>query len=472
MKKFVARENELDDLEEMYESSNFEMAVIYGRRRVGKTALIKEFIKDKPAIYFQGIEATKELNLGYLSDSIMDFENPNRINKNFIFPDFKTAFSQIQDIANQQKKKLVFVLDEFPYLAESAPEVSSLLQYAIDHIYKNFDNIMLILCGSSMSFMVHQVLGDKSPLYGRKTGQLKIRPFDIFDMKKALPDVNDEDLLAYYGITGGVPQYMNFIRPDDSVSENIKRLFLKQTAPLQDEVNVLLQEELRKPATYYSILVAIANGKNKANDIYQTIGLNSASQLSPYLNRLMELEILERRAPILETNKKKSIYAIKDSMFKFWFKFISGEQDQIALGQIDAVLANIMSELPRFLGSIFEQASIDWIWKNHDLPLIPREVKSWWGYNPILKRQDEIDVVAINYNNQEAIIGECKWRNSRKLNSEMLTTLQKRAMLFSEINKIKKNYLYFFVKNCNSDFVEKAKNKNIKVVIFHHFFDE
>lgn len=472
MKKFVARENELDDLEEMYESSNFEMAVIYGRRRVGKTALIKEFIKDKPAIYFQGIEATKELNLGYLSDSIMDFENPNRINKNFIFPDFKTAFSQIQDIANQQKKKLVFVLDEFPYLAESAPEVSSLLQYAIDHIYKNFDNIMLILCGSSMSFMVHQVLGDKSPLYGRKTGQLKIRPFDIFDMKKALPDVNDEDLLAYYGITGGVPQYMNFIRPDDSVSENIKRLFLKQTAPLQDEVNVLLQEELRKPATYYSILVAIANGKNKANDIYQTIGLNSASQLSPYLNRLMELEILERRAPILETNKKKSIYAIKDSMFKFWFKFISGEQDQIALGQIDAVLANIMSELPRFLGSIFEQASIDWIWKNHDLPLIPREVKSWWGYNPILKRQDEIDVVAINYNNQEAIIGECKWRNSRKLNSEMLTNLQKRAMLFSEINKIKKNYLYFFVKNCNSDFVEKAKNKNIKVVIFHHFFDE
>lgn len=470
MEKFVARNNELQSLEDMYQSDRFEMLVIYGRRRVGKTSLIKQFIKNKPAIYFQGIEATKELNLGYLSNAIMDFENPNRINRKFNFADFRDAFEHVQDIANQQNEKLVFVLDEFPYLADSAPEVSSLLQFAIDHIYKNFNNIMLVLCGSSMSFMMHQVLGNKSPLYGRKTGQLKLRPFDIFDMKQSLPKVSNDDLLAYYGITGGVPQYINFINQDLTVADNIKNLFLKQTAPLQDEVNVLLQEELRKPATYYSILVAIAQGKTKTNDIYQMIGLKSATQISPYLSRLVELEIIERKEPILNQNKKKAVYVIKDSMFKFWFKFISGVQDQIALGRVDAVLARIMDELPRFLGPVFEQACADWLWKQEQLPIIPRQISSWWGFNPILKRQEEVDLVVVNLDNSQAIVGECKWRGSGKLTSEMLTTLQKRATLFSELNNLEQTFLYFFAKNADQDFVEKAKQSNIVVINYQNFF--
>lgn len=470
MKEFVARENELSDLEDMYTSPNFEMLVIYGRRRVGKTALIKKFIENKPAIYFQGIEATKELNLRYLSNAIMDFVNPHRINKTAVFSDFEAAFSQIEDIANNGKEKLIFVLDEYPYLAESAPVVSSLLQYAIDHIYKQFANVMLILCGSSMSFMQHQVLGNKSPLYGRKTGQLKLEPFDIFDTKKALPNVSNDELLAYYGITGGVPQYLNFIREDKTVSENIERLFLKQTSPLQNEVNVLLQEELRKPATYYSILSAIAHGKSKTNEIYQDIGLNSSSQLSPYLNRLMELEMVERKSPILDENSKKSIYVIKDNMFKFWFKFISPAQDQIALGQTQAVLTNIMNELPRFLGPVFEQATRDWVWKTKNLPIIPREVRSWWGYNPILKRQDEIDIVAVNYNNSSALIGECKWRNPEKLTHEMITTLSKRAILFSTINKVKEYHLYFFAKQASPEFINYAKDHNTQVIEYSDFF--
>ncbi|GAA3635484.1 ATP-binding protein [Lactobacillus hamsteri] len=471
MKKFVARETELTNLNEMYQSPNFEMAVVYGRRRVGKTSLIKEFIKNKPSIYIQGIEATKELNLQYLSDAIMDFENPGRINTHFSFNDFRDAFTEVENIANNQKEKLVFVLDEFPYFAESAPEVSSILQYTIDHIYKEYNNVMLILCGSSMSFMEHQVLGIKSPLYGRRTGQFKIRPFNIFDTKKMLPDIDNEDLLAYYGITGGVPQYLTFIDQRITVSENINKLFLKQNAPLQNETNILLQEELRKPATYYSILVAIANGKTKVNKIYQAIGLKSSSQLSPYLNKLMELEIIERKSPILDTNSKNGIYAIKDNMFKFWFKFISGEQDQIALGRTNGVLEAIMKELPRFLGPIFEQASMDWLWKQSELPFEPRSIKSWWGYNPVLKRQDEIDIVAVNFDNSEAIVGECKWRNSDKLSREMLTTLRNRAELFGEKNTIKNKYLYFFVKKDNNDFKERAKKQNVRVISYGDFFD-
>lgn len=470
MEKFVARERELKNLEEMYDSSKFEMAVIYGRRRVGKTALIKEFIKDKPAIYIQGIEATKELNLQYLSDAIMDFANPIQIPTSFSFRDFKDAFAAVENIANQQNKKIIFVMDEFPYFAESAPEISSLLQYAIDHIYKEYNNIMLILCGSSMSFMEHQVLGYKSPLYGRRTGQFKIRPFNIFDTKKMLPQVNDEDLLAYYGITGGVPQYLSFIDQKLSVAENIQKLFLKQNAPLQNETNILLQEELRKPATYYSILVAIANGDSKANKIYQAIGLKSSSQLSPYLSKLMELEIIERKAPILEKNKKRSIYVIKDEMFKFWFKFISGEQDQIALGRTKAVLEAIMHELPRFLGPIFEQASIEWMWKEENLAFDPREIKNWWGYNPLLKRQEEVDLVAVNFDNSEAMIGECKWKSAKKLTSEMLTTLQRRADLVAQDVKVNVVGLYFFAKEADADFLNAASKRGIKVIEYSSFF--
>lgn len=468
-KQFIGREAELDSLSRMYQSPDFEMAVMYGRRRVGKTSLIQEFIKDKPAIYVQGVEATKDINLHYLTNAILDFENPDRLDRTFSYTDFRDAFDKVQDLANAQSEKLIFVMDEFPYFAESAQEVSSVLQYAIDHIFKKNDNIMLILCGSSMSFMQHQVLGHKSPLYGRKTGQFKILPFDIFNTKKMLPKVSNEDLLAYYGITGGVPQYLAFIDQDKSVKENINDLFLHPNAVLQDEPNVLLQEELRKPATYYSILAAIAHGKSKPNEIGQEIGI-PANNLGPYLARLKELEIIDRKGPILDHNNRKMVYLIKDQMFRFWFTYIASAQDKIAMLRTKATLEKIMHDLNRFLGSVFEKATIDWMWKEESLPLEPEEIANWWGNNPLTKRQEEIDIVAINFDNTEAIIGECKWRDSSKLSNKMLATLQSRALLFQSIDKLQKTYLYFFVKDCNDDFLEEAAEQGIKVVKFDDYF--
>ena len=469
MNKFIGREIELKNLKRMYNSSNFEMAVVYGRRRVGKTSLIKQFIVDKPAIYVQGVEATAETNLRFLSNAILNFEQPNRINKGRTFQDLEEAFEEIQDIANRQQEKLIFVMDEYPYFAQAASEISSILQYVIDHIYKENNNIMLILCGSSMSFMEHQVLGYQSPLYSRKTGQFKIRPFDIFDTKKMLPKVNDEDLMAYYGITDGIPQYLSFVDQNLSVPENIQRMFLMQNAPLQDEPNILLQEELRKPATYFSILNALAHGKNKNSQISQAIGLTGTNSISSYLNNLIELEIIERKQPILEHNSRKSIYAFKDNLFKFWFKFIAEAQDQIALAKTDGILATIMDELPRFLGPVFEKASKDWLWQQDNLPFYPKKISGWWGNNPVRHRQEEIDVVAINFNETEAIVGECKWRNADKLNHEMIDTLMMRATL---LPKIKKTYLYFFTKEYSDNFIKYAREHNVKVVEYQDFFRE
>lgn len=467
---FIAREAELASLADMYQSPRFEMAVIYGRRRVGKTSLIKEFIKDRPAIYVQGIEATKELNLNYLTNAVLDFENPDRLDRSFSYSDFRDIFSKVQDLANKQEGKLIFVLDEFPYFAQSAPEISSVLQFAIDHVFKEYDNIMLILCGSSMFFMQHQVLGHQSPLYGRKTGQFKIRPFDIFDTKKMLPLVKNEDLLAYYGITGGIPQYLSFIDQDKSIEENINRLFLRNNAILQDEPNVLLQEELRKPATYYSILVALAQGKTKPNEIYQAIGLSSASSLSPYLSRLQELEMVERKLPILEKNTKNATYHISDTMFQFWFQYISGQQDKISLNRTSGLLARIMADLPNFLGPVFEKACKEWTWRQADLPFDPQEISSWWGYNPALRRQDEVDLVAVSYDKKEAIIGECKWRKAEKLSPQMLDTLRGRAALLSSKFGITKIHLYFFAKESSLSFKELAESQKVRLIIFDDFW--
>lgn len=468
MNEFIGRETELKNLNHMYHSDKFEMVVIYGRRRVGKTSIIKQFIKDKPAIYVQGVEATGETNLRFLSNAILDFEEPERNNRLKSFYDFKEAFEEVQDIADKQDKKMIFVMDEYPYFAESASEISSVLQYEIDHLYKERNNIMLILCGSSMSFMEHQVLGYKSPLYGRKTGQFKIRPFDILNTRKMLPKVSNEDLLAYYGFTDGIPQYLSFVDQNLSVEENIQEMFLNQNAPLQDEPNVLLQEELRKPATYFSILNALAHGKNKSSQISQAIGMTNGSSISAYLNNLIDLEIIERKQPIFENNSRKSIYAFKDNMFKFWFKFIAEAQDQIALERTKGVLIGIMDELPRFLDPVFEQTAHDWLWQQDNLQFYPKKISSWWGNNPIKHRQEEIDVVASNHDDSEAIVGECKWRNVDKLNHEMIDTLIARAAL---LPKVKKTYLYFFVKEPTDNFEKYAKEHNVRVVEYDRFFE-
>lgn len=467
MTKFIGRKKELDNLNEMYHSTSFEMAVIYGRRRVGKTFLIKQFIQNKPAIYVQGVEAAAETNLSFLSNAILNYENPNRLNRNRKFYDFKEAFEEVQDIADRQSEKLILVMDEYPYFAESSRSISSVLQYVIDHVFLNHKNIMLILCGSSMSFMEHQVLGYKSPLYGRKTGQFNIKPFNIFDTRKMLSNASDEEVLAYYGITDGVPQYLTFIDQSKSVIENIQGMFLKQNAPLQNEPNVLLQEELRKPATYFSILNAIAHGKNKISEIGQAIGSASSSSISQYLSNLMDLEIIERKKPILENSKRKSIYTFKDNMFKFWFKFIAEAGDEIAMDRTQGVLEAIADELPRFLGPIFEQATCDWLWQQNDLPFYPKKIASWWGNNPIEHRQEEVDIVAINHNETQAVVGECKWRNADKLKHAMIDRLITRSYL---LPKIKERYLYFFVKSATKSFENYAFNHGVKVVTYYDYF--
>lgn len=465
---FVARDYELNRLNRLYDSSTFQMAIIYGRRRVGKTSLIREFIKDKPAIYSQGIQTIAQQNLALFSTDINSFtQNAQLTPSPEHFLNYRDAFTYIENIASQLKEKLILVLDEYPYFAQSNPAISSELQYVIDHIYKQNNNIMLILCGSSMSFMEKQVLGIKSPLYGRRTAQFKIKPFSIFDTKKMLPNVSNEDLLAYYGVTGGIPQYLATINQKASLKENIREMFLRPDSLLYSEPNTLLEQEFNKPEIYFAILTAIASGKSKYNDIFTTTHLKNTSSLARYLNELTELGLVQSKMPLFSTNNKQKIYLISDGLFRFWFHFIATEQSAINSGRITSLENHIMNQLSDFLGPTFEKVCAQWLWQEEKLPLEPRIIANWWGPNPLRKRQEEVDIVAPNFDDSAAIIGECKWRNADNLKEQMLRDLQERALL---IPKIKQSYLFFFVKEANKVFLDSAKKQNVKVIQYQNFF--
>ncbi len=467
---FVARKLELARLNKMYQSPTFQMAVIYGHRRVGKTSLIREFIKDKPAIYSQGIQTVAHQNLTLFASDISSFiKHTHLIPGLESYANYRDAFTYIETVAEQLKQKLVLVLDEYPYFAESDPAISSELQEIIDHLYKTKNNIMLILCGSSMSFMEHQVLGQKSPLYGRRNAQFKIKPFNIFETKEMLPRVSNTDLLAYYGLTGGVPQYLTGIDQSLDFAQNLKELFLYPDSYLFNEPNILLEQEFSNPALYFAILSAIDQGKSRFNEIYLATGLKNSSNLVPRLKDLIELGIIEQKTPIFAKASRKSIYIIKDGLFRFWFQFIATQQSAINSGRIAALEKRILTQLPDFLGPTFEQASKEWLWQEEDLPLEPRAIGNWWGNNPIKKRQEEIDIVAPNFDDTEAIVGECKWRNKENLNDKMIDLLQERAML---LPKISKSYLFFFAKEASSEFIKYAHTRGVRTVLYDDFFSK
>ena len=255
---FIGREKELKILNNQYNSDKFEFTVIYGRRRVGKTAIINEFIKDKDVIYFTGVESNAKQNLQNLSQSIMNSEQGLPISSEF--PTFQSALEFV--FQKSIEKRIVLVIDEYPYVAKSSKSLASTLQLLIDR-YKGKSKLFLILCGSSMSYMEDHVLAYKAPLYGRRTAQIKVQPFDFFEACKYFKNFSDTDKALAYGIVGGTPQYLLQLNDRISLKDNIKNIYLNPSSFLFEEPTNLLKQEVREPAIYNAIITAIATGASK-----------------------------------------------------------------------------------------------------------------------------------------------------------------------------------------------------------------
>lgn len=281
---FYCRENELHLMNKRYSKDRFECIVIYGRRRVGKTALINEFCKDKPTIFLSALNASSRENLEALSQAIRAYQVPD-ITTAPTYRSYDDALAEITRISNEQR--LVFVIDEYPYLAKAEKSFSSRLQHIIDHVWQQ-GKLFLILCGSSMSFMEYQVLGYESPLYGRRTAQLKIQALTYKEMTVFNPSLSYEEQSLLYGITGGIPHYINKLDVDDDINEALMDNLFQPSSYLFEEPENLLKQELREPAVYNSIITAIAGGASRSNEISTKVGLESGI-CAKYLKVLLDL---------------------------------------------------------------------------------------------------------------------------------------------------------------------------------------
>lgn len=435
---FIGRERELKALNNLYQSDKFEFVVLYGRRRVGKTALINAFIDNKKNIYFMGVESNAKQNLENFSNSI--FEYQTGIQTDTSFSSFQAALEFVFRLA--EKERIILALDEYPYVARASKSLASTLQMLIDK-YKDTSKLMLILCGSSMSYMEDHVLAYKAPLYGRRTAQMKLLPFTFEETCRYLSNMSGEDLALMYGVVGGTPQYLLQVNDKQSVAENIKNIYLNPTSFLFEEPGNLLKQEVREPATYTAIIAAIAAGASRMSEISGKVGEDS-SVCSLYIKNLISLGIVRKETPYGEKASRKTVYSIEDNMFRFWYRFVLENNSIIARGADELAYKRIEPHLSDYMGKVFEDICSQYLWKlllSGQCPVELTSLGRWWGNNPMTRSQTEIDIMGEQDKNT-ALFGECKWTNE-KVDLGVLETLVQRSKLFP----YQRVHLYLFSKS-------------------------
>jgi AAA+ ATPase superfamily predicted ATPase len=435
MSRFIDRERELKFLEEKFRNKR-QLIVLYGRRRVGKTELIKRFCENKEYIYFladkRGTLLNAERFAGIAAEHFNDV--PPKVRN------FDDAFAYIARRLNE--KKIVIVIDEFSYLVEKDDSIPSVFQLIWDEILKD-KNVMLILCGSLVS-MMENLLSYKSPLYGRRTGQWKLSPLRFNDIKQFFSSYSTEEKVMAYSILGGIPFYLNAFDDRKDIYTNIEEKILTKGEVLYEEVEFLLREELRDYSTYLSILEAIARGNTRLSEIanYSKI---QAKDLPKYLNVLIRLDIVERVFPVTEKKTtKKTIYKIKDNFFDFYFRFVYPSKSDLEVGNTKKVMDIIKKGINAFVGEKFEDISREFLYEMSLKGLMPFEfssVGSWW------EKDKEIDIVALNKEKKKILFCEVKWQNLNKSEAEeILENLRKKAGAVKWFNKVRKEYFCLICK--------------------------
>jgi len=449
---FIGRKKELDSLEDFYADDKFNFSTIRGRRRVGKSTLLKEFCKDKPHIYFMAQEQSAKDNLVKLSAAV----SPILGNSEATFNSYEALFEKLFQYT--QNNKLVFVIDEFPYLATAKRGLMSILQELIDK-YEHSSKMFLILCGSSISFMEKRVLSSKAPLYGRSTGRFKLKMFNFYDALPYFDNYSNIDKIIAFSCFGGIPAYLQRIKKERTIKENIKRNFLRAGGYIFEEPTTLLKEEFREPAIYSSIIEAIANGYSKLNDIATKIDETTAKTAN-YIRSLIELQLVEKEQPITEkATSKKTIYKLNDNMFKFWYKFVSPNISSLEMGDIEQIYeSKIAPKLSEYCGFTFEEICKQFFWKEHrnnkKLPFLFFHLGRWWGNNAKLKQEEEIDFIA--YEGKQCYFCECKWRNEKTGLSE-LNELKRKAELLQQFDD--KYYVLFSKSGFKKELLELKDDK-------------
>ncbi|RLF26041.1 MAG: ATP-binding protein [Thermoplasmata archaeon] len=407
MAKFVNRNEELKALRERLSSENFELIVIYGRRRVGKTRLVLEAVKDVPHVYYLAIEG----------DNLRHFrETAERV-----FPEARYARGSWEALLHTLRGKVI-VIDEFPNLIKEDPRVLSEFQRVIDTDLSN-SNTKLILLGSSVGMMTEKVLSYKSPLYGRRTGSMKLKPLKFFHLREFYPRSSWEELVEVYGMTDGIPFYITQVRLP--FWEWLDRELRNPVSFFRDEVDFLLRYEFTETRTYRRILEAIALGKTTPKEIRDFIGMRH-SDVTPYLRNLIETGLVVREVPITEKpNSKRGRYYVADNFLAFWFRFIYPNLSAIEEGIFD--VEEIERDYNHYLGPVFEKIAEQFLIelnKARELPFRFTRIGKWWYKN------EEIDLVTLNEREKKVLFVEVKWKElSEREARGILKDLERKAEL-------------------------------------------
>ena len=463
----IGRQKELSLLEKLYNSPKFEYLNLYGRRRVGKSTLLTEFSSLHRCIFMTGQEKNNPLNQSDFTRAICEYFSCSFIPD---FKEWKPIFEFLTDliVKNPTDEKIVIIIDEFPYIAKEDASVKSALQTIIDRKWKNMSNVLLILCGSSVSFMVNDVMGAASPLHGRATSEYELLPFDYTITKEFYPAMSDIDRIVSYGILGGIPLYLLSFSDKFSVKENIENGLLSPISVMRREPLNLLRMELREPLFYNSILLSVSNGATKLGEVSTKV-YEDASKVSKYIETLKELRIVTKSVPYGEKeSSKKSVYQIKDNYFKFWYRFIFPNEGKINLLGEEKAAESIIDSLSDYMGLVFEDICREYMVRlaqKGNLPFIPDGFGKWWGNNPAKKRQDDIDIIGTD--GTKGIFCECKFRNEL-FDLPEFNDLLSASEIFTQINE---KHFYLFSKSGFTQAVkDQAANYNINFVTIPDLF--
>jgi AAA+ ATPase superfamily predicted ATPase len=443
---FVDRTGELAFLEEQWKREQASFVVVYGRRRIGKTALVSRFLADRRGFYFLATEESEAQNRAAFRALAAQFSG-NELLAASTTADWELIFREALRPflgavpAGAKQERLVIAMDEFQCLAKANPAFPSVLQKIWD-TFLSGKNVMLILCGSSVSMMESSVLSYNSPLYGRRTGQIRLEQIPFSFYGAFFPGRTERELVERYAVTGGIPKYIELLGTGN-LGREIQKNILATSGFLYQEPAFLLRMEVSEIGSYYSLIKVIAAGNRKLSQIASALELKQ-SAISKYLNTLITLGILEREVPVTEENpekSKKGLYRIKDNFLRFWFRFVFPRMGYLELGRSGEALEQIKQN--------FIDGHVSYVWED-----ICRE-KMWaldfkkrWGFSidrcgRWWNKEIEIDIVAYDTLGSAIIFGECKFR-SGKMGAAVLRDLEQKADAVPWKSETRHNYFVLF----------------------------
>lgn len=465
---FVGRQKELALLENLSASKKFEMLILHGRRRVGKSYLLAHFasLHEKNTVFFTADKGSERNNVKSFCVEL------KRVLQAGDFLDsletWKDVYSFIASISFT--KRLNIIIDEFTYLYSSNPAYDSELQNAIDRIFKN-KNIFLTLCGSEISVIEDLFDNSTKPLYGRKTAEIKLQPFTYREAKEFFPKYSNEEVVTVYSILGGIPLYLSLFDDSLSIRENVVKHCLSTTGYLFNEIETLLRMELKETLFYKNILQAINSGASTLNDIRTKIG-EDGTKIAKYISILEDLGFIKAEIPVGEKSKaRNTLYTIEDNYFAFYFRFIYKH-----LNMLNGLIAPEIyydrelttDNMNTFIGHRFEKICAQFMKeksRSGKLPFFAEEIGRWWGNNPTLKRQEEIDIVAED--SESAILCECKY-TEKPFDDNELQDLQNCESCIKRANKF---FWIFSRKGVTPSVKKKIKNNDkYKIITLEDLF--